>query len=125
MTDRDTIQALLGEFGRSIGLSELALDDSGYGVLLFDEALVVNMEIDRTEQALLLYSLVGEPAGDPVAAYQQALRANFRANRCDEAVLGMQPDGDGIVLSRWIAAPDLELSRFSTAMEQFVNAVED
>lgn len=68
MTDRDTIQALLGEFGRSIGLSELALDDSGYGVLLFDEALVVNMEIDRTEQALLLYSLVGEPAGDPVAA---------------------------------------------------------
>ena len=37
----------------------------------------------------------------------------------------MQPDGDGIVLSRWIAGPDLELSRFSTAMEQFVNAVED
>ena len=124
MSSRDAIQAILGEFGRSIGLNDLTFDAAGYCALLFDEALVVNMEIDQGEQALVLYSLLGEPAGDAMTAYRDLLRANFRANRSDEAVLGMQPDSNAIVLSRWVALAGLELSQFSTALEQFVNAVE-
>lgn len=123
MSDRNSIQALLAEFGRSIGITDLAFDASGYCILVFDDALVVNMEIDEAEQGLLLYSLVGNPAGEPGIIYEALLRANFRASQQDAPIFGMA-DGKGITLSKRIPLAGLELSSFNSALEQFVNAVE-
>jgi hypothetical protein len=56
MSDHHAAQELLGEFGRSTGLGELALDEDNYCALLIDDGLVINMEFDEQERQLVLYS---------------------------------------------------------------------
>lgn len=124
MSDRHTVQGLLGEFGRTIGLDGLELDEDDYCALLIDNSLVVNMEFDEAGKKLVLYSLIGEPNGERTAAYDQLLRANYLGRETGAASLGLHPDGKGVVLSQWLPMHGLDGERFTTELERFVNQTE-
>ena len=109
--------------GRTVGLGDLALDEDGYCALLIDKDSVVNIELDEIGQQVLLYSLIGQPAGDPRATFEQLLRANYLGRGTGGAAFGLQPEG-GIVLSQWLAVPGLDLARLNAILERFVNQVE-
>jgi hypothetical protein len=123
MSDHHAAQELLGEFGRSTGLGELALDEDNYCALLIDDGLVINMEFDEQERQLVLYSLLGEPAVEPLAAYQRLLRANYLGRECGGATFGLRPD-NSVVLSQSMALPGLDLKDFTARLERFINEVE-
>jgi hypothetical protein len=124
VSDRHTVQGLLGEFGRTIGLDDLELDEDDYCALLIDDSLVINMEFDDAGNKLVLYSLIGEPAGERTAAYDRLLRANYLGRETGAASLSLHPDGKGVVLSQWLPMPGLDGKRFTTELERFVNQTE-
>jgi hypothetical protein len=123
MSDHHAAQDLLAEFGRSIGLGEFALDEDNYCALLIDEGLVINIEFDERERQLVLYSLLGEAAGDQLAVYERLLKANYLGRECGGATFGIRPD-QSVVLSQSLAVPGLELKDFTARLERFINEVE-
>jgi len=125
MSERHTINGLLQEFGRTIGIPDLDLDDEGYCILVIDEKLVINMEFDQLGQQLLIYSLVGETSGDAARVHEQMLRSNYLGRDTGGATLGLRPEDGGVVLSQWVAVPGLDLPRFTAILETFVNQVDD
>jgi hypothetical protein len=123
MSDHHAAQELLGEFGRSTGLGELALDQDNYCALLIDDGLVVNIEFDEQDRQLVLYSLLGVPAGEPQAAYERLLQANYLGRECGGATFGLRPD-NSVVLSQSMAVAGLDLKDFTARLERFINEVE-
>jgi Tir chaperone protein (CesT) family len=115
MSDHHAAQELLGEFGRSTGLGELALDEDNYCALL--------IEFDEQDRQLVLYSLLGEPAGDRLPVYERLLQANYLGRECGGATFGLRP-GNSVVLSQSMAVAGLDLKDFTARLERFINEVE-
>ena len=123
MSDHHAAQELLGAFGRTIGLDDLGLDEDNYCALLIDDGLVINIEFDEQERQLVLYSLLGEPAGDARSVYERLLQANYLGRECGGATFGLRPD-NSVVLSQSMAVPGLELKDLTARLERFINEVE-
>jgi hypothetical protein len=119
----DGLQELLSMFGRFVGLADLAFDEAGHCVLGID-GVVLNLERDATGGRLLIYSLVGRPAGDPATVYAALLRANYLGMDGTGMGFGLRPDDDGVVLSRWLEAATLDLPAFEAALQAFVDTAE-
>ena len=124
MADRDTTQQIIGDFGKTVGLDDLELDEAGYCCLVIDKNLVINIELDEPERRLMLYSLVGRPGPDRLPVPNMAMEANYLGRGTGGATLGVQPEGGGIVLSRGVPLAGLDLPGFNGALERFVNTAE-
>jgi hypothetical protein len=125
MSDQDNAQQVIGEFGRSIGIDDLALDEEGYCCLAIDRDLIVNIELDADGGRLVLYSMVGQPGPDRAAALEMLMQANYLGQGTGGAILGAQPETGAIVLSCALPADRLDLPAFNGALERFVNTAED
>ena len=125
MSGRDAVGALLSDFARMIGIPDLEFDAANRCVLLFDEGMVVTIELDEADERLLLYAPLGEAVGDLPAAYAEPLRVNYLGGQSGGGMLGLQPDGQAITLSQWVPISGLDATRFSNALERFVNTVDD
>lgn len=119
----DGMQELLAMFGRHIGLAGLAFDERGHCVLGIDD-VVVNLEYDQPGGRLLVYGLIGRPEGDLADVYAALLRANYLGMAGTGMSLGLRPDDDGVVLSRWLDAALLDLPAFEAALQAFVDTAE-
>jgi hypothetical protein len=124
MADSERLQQVLGEFGATVGLEDLRLDEAGHCVLAIDDTLVVNLELDAAKGSAVLYSWLGVPTGDLPEIYGQLLQANYLGQGTGGATLGLQAETGGIVLSQSVALEHLDLPRFNTALETFVNQAE-
>ncbi|MFO1058436.1 MAG: type III secretion system chaperone [Dongiaceae bacterium] len=125
MSDLDAVQQVIGEFGKSIGIDDLALDAEGYCCLAIDHDLIVNIELDATDGQLVLYSVVGQPGPDRAAVLETLMQANYLGQGTRGAILGLQPGTGAVVLSRALPADRLDLPAFNGALERFVNTAED
>jgi hypothetical protein len=125
MAERETVQDIIGGFGRTVGLDDLALDEAGYCCLVIDRDLVVNIELDEPGRRLMLYSAVGRPGPDRLAALTELMEANYLGQRTNGATLGSRPDSGQIVLSREVPIAALDVPGFNTALEVFVNTAEE
>ena len=124
MADRDTVQQILGDFGKTIGLDGLELDGEGYCCLMIDNDLVINIEFDEPGVRLMLYSKLGRPGPDRLAALTEIMEANYLGRGTDGATLGIEPGSGAIVLSREVPVAGIDVPGFSNALERFVNMAE-
>ena len=92
----DILNNLLGEFGSSIGMPELELDEENRCNLMFDE-VAVSFELSPDEASVYLYSYLGDVvSNDSKAAFAVLLDANclFRGTMgatmgVDEAIVSV------------------------------------
>jgi hypothetical protein len=119
----DGMQQLLASFGREVGLPDLSFDDEGHCVLGID-AVVVNLEHDRSGGRLLLYSHLGTASGDLAAVYASLLRASYLGGGIAGLTLGLRPADDAVVISRWLETAMLDLPMFQSALQTFVDTAE-
>ena len=125
MSCTEQIQLILKEFGEAIGLEGLALDETGYCCLTFDDNIFVSIESDEKENRLLMYSFLGAPKGENVAkVYGEILDGNFFWRHTQGATLSRDPNSEGIVLMDRIELRDMNYARFEKALENFVNTTE-
>lgn len=118
------IREVLADFGKQIGMADLALDEGGHCVLAIDST-IVNLEYDEQAEFLLIYALIGRPAGDVAATHEAILRANFPGMGSNGAIFSLRPNDGGVVLSRPLSTASLDPVSFGEVLESFVATAED
>jgi hypothetical protein len=116
-------QAVLAEFGRTVGLDDPTFDADGHCVLGID-AVIVNLERDEEGGVLLLYSLIGRPVGNPAAVYAALLRAQYLGVESGGMTFGLRPGDDAVVMSRGLDLATLDVATFQSVLQAFVDTAE-
>ncbi len=118
------MHTLIHDFGKNIGIPDLALDEHHYCCLQFD-GVVVNLEYEPDKDELFLYTHLGRIPQDPsLALYERLLEANFFFRQTGGGVLGIDK-ATGIIALAWrLPASPLTLPALEKLMETFVNTAE-
>ena len=120
----DILNNLLEEFGASIGMPELELDEENRCNLMFDE-VAVSFELSPDEASVYLYSYLGDVVNnDSKAVFSALLDANYLFRGTLGATLGVDEASGRVVMIRLEDLSTLRLSRFQSLVEEFVNLSE-
>jgi len=120
----DLARQLIASFDQSIGIDDLAPDDTGGCTLAFDDMSVRLVHLEEAEQ-LLIYSPVGYvgPAGRE-ATLTALLAANLFFRGTQGAALGLDPDSGLVTLAYALNLAGYDEGRFSQLMENFLRIAE-
>lgn len=127
MDGRDLAQSVISQFGGTIGMPSLRLDEQGFCSLRFDDRIAVSLQYDGHREQLLVYSNLGPAEPDERGyIYETLLKANlFWRSSCD-ATFSLTDDTPPLVVLA-LACPLATLSPqgFGAIVERFVNSAED
>ena len=119
------VNEVLKRIGDGQGLSDLCLDENNHCMLLFDEKIVLNMDLDEAGQLLVIYAYIGEvPIECRDAVYQKALEGNFFWNETEGSTLGLDKQSQSLVLARAFELPLTDMTAFEDRLGVFVEVVE-
>ena len=115
---------LLREFGKTVGITELQLDNENRCNLLFDD-IGVSFELAPSEESVYLYSMLGvAPATDLESVYALLLDGNYLFKGTKGASIGIEASSKNIVLIREERLENMQLARFESLVEVFVGLAE-
>ena len=116
---------LIREFGASIGIPDLQLDEEYRCNMMFDE-VPVSFELGDGDESMYIYSLLGHVPGDGLERfYAELLHANYVFADNGGSTLSVDSQSGNVVLLREERLELLRLSRLESVVEQFVNVAED
>lgn len=119
-------QQLLSDFGASLELPGLSLDETGHCALLFDEVMV-NMDFIEETQDLLLYSALGisdEGQRSDPAILLPLLQANYFGMGTAGGQIGIDKISGMVTLSRAYPLQLLDLQGLTAGLQAFVSTAE-
>jgi hypothetical protein len=97
---RAKLDELLTAFGTAIGMPNLATEENGVCVLVFDGRTNLYLLVDHTTENLVLWSTIATLPADKAEPVLRALmRANLFWTGTQGATLGLMPDSDAVVLA--------------------------
>ena len=116
---------LLREFGASIGIPDLQIDEEYRCNMMFDE-VPVSFELSDGDESMYIYSLLGHVPDDGLEQfYAELLHANYVFADGGGSTLSVDSQSGNVVLLREERLELLRLSRLESVVEQFVNVAED
>ena len=119
------VNDVLKHVGDGQGLSDLCLDENNHCMLLFDEKIVLNIDLDEAGKLLVIYAYMGEvPLECREAVYQKALEGNFFWNETEGSTLGLDKQSQSLVLARAFGLPLTDVAAFEDRLAVFVEVVE-
>jgi hypothetical protein len=119
------IDDLLKEFGISINLNGLELDDSNVCRIVFDDEINIDIEADQAKENVYLHSAISKmPINNKAGFYEELLIKGLFGHGTGEASVGLDERLGEIILWRKLKCENLSLNEFSNIMEKFINAVE-
>src|SRR5262245_8760184 len=118
----ESYRGLLADFGRSIGLAELAPDADGYCALSFDD-LPVHLQYEPDDDEVLAFTRLGR-IQDPHHAglLERLMEANLFWAGTGGATLGLQPEDASVFLMQRRPLAVLDCPRLVALLEKFVTA---
>ena len=115
---------LLREFGASIGIPDLQIDEEYRCNMMFDE-VPVSFELGDGDESMYIYSLLGHVPDDGLEQlYAELLHANYVFADSGGSTLSVDSQSRNVVLLREERLELLRLSRLESVVEQFVNVAE-
>ena len=124
MGSANLLKNLIAEFGASIGIPELTLDEENRCNLMFDE-VAVSFELSPDEDAVYIYAYLGDVVpGNNNALFASLLDANYLFRGTGGATIGVDEASGRVVMIRSEDLSALRLSRFSSLAEEFINLAE-
>ena len=121
---RDQFADLLSDFGKEIGIPELAFDENGTCSLIFDE-VVVNIEKNTEDGKLFFYSNLGTiPATQREGFYKTLLEANAFYKGTGGGTLAIDESSNIVLFLYQVPVKSLDHGTFSKTMENYINIVE-
>ncbi len=118
------IKNLLREFGKTVGIAELQLDNENRCNLLFDD-IGISFELGPDEESIYIYAMLGvAPSADLESMYAVLLDANYIFRGTKGATIGVEASSKSIVLIREERLENMQLVRFESIVEAFVDLAE-
>jgi Tir chaperone protein (CesT) family len=118
---RDTMNALIQEFGATVGATEMAFDEDDYLAFTSAEGVLVNVDYFEQDETLVLYTTIGELSDDfRFEFYDEMLKANLFWELTLGATLCVSPDGNHALLTACVSTADLDVVQL-TNFFQHVN----
>jgi len=117
-------QGLLSTLGTHIGLADLTFNEENVCRLVFDKAIVVDLEYLPDTHLLQVYSVVGNDPGESVATLRKLLSANLFGQGTGGAVLSLDEDRGEILLSRTFDVSAVDSRVFIEQLDVFASHVE-
>ena len=115
---------LVREFGASIGIPDLQIDEEYRCNMMFDE-VPVSFELGDGDESIYIYSLLGHVPDDGLEQlYAELLHANYVFADNGGSTLSVDSQSGNVVLLREERLELLRLSRLESVVEQFVNVAE-
>ena len=115
---------LVREFGASIGIPDLQIDEEYRCNMMFDE-VPVSFELGDGDESMYIYSLLGHVPDDGLEQlYAELLHANYDFADNGGSTLSVDSQSGNVVLLREERLELLRLSRLESVVEQFVNVAE-
>lgn len=122
---REEVNKLLDGLGKALNLPGLSLDDNNHCILLFDEKIVLNIDLDEEGSKLVTYAYIGEvPLDCREKVLEKALEGNFFWNETDGGTLGIDKQSQSLVLAKSFDLPLKEPELFEEILAGFVEVVE-
>ena len=115
---------LLREFGDSIGIPGMQIDEEFRCNMMFDE-VPVSFELGDGDETMYVYSLIGHVPEDGLEQfYARLLHANYVFRDNGGSTLSVDSESGNVVLIREERLESLRLARLESVVEQFVNVAE-
>jgi hypothetical protein len=122
---RKEVDKLLGKLGDSLGLADLALDENNHCILLFDDKVILNLELDEEKEILVVYSYIGEvPFEGRENIFESFLESNFFWKNTQGATLGIDKHTQTVVLAYPMELPLKNKDIFEERLAVFVDVTE-
>jgi hypothetical protein len=121
----NTFEQLIKEFGQTLGLPELALDEEARCHLVVDEEILISFEFQADEQRLLLSAPIGDPSElGSEELLKHLLVSNLTAAAMGEPVAGLEPTTQTLLLVHRVSTDHLDNAALQTEVENFIAFVE-
>ncbi len=118
-------EQLIKEFGQTLGLPELALDEESRCHLVVDDEILISFEFQAEEGQLLLSAPVGDPSElGSEDLLKHLLVSNLTAAAMGEPILGLEPTTQTLLLVHRLPTEHLDNARLQTDVERFIAFVE-
>lgn len=115
---------LVREFGATIGIPDLQIDEEYRCNMMFDD-VPVSFELGDDDGSMYIYSLLGRVPDDGLEQlYAELLHANYVFADNGGSTLSVDPESGNVVLLREERLELLRLPRLESVVEQFVNVAE-
>jgi hypothetical protein len=119
------VNELLQSVGTSLGLPGLSLDANGHCVLLFDDKVVLNIELDSDKELMIIYSYIGEvPFEGRETIFEILLESNLFWRNTQGATIGIDKQTQTVVLAFPIELPLKRKENFEERLAIFVEITE-
>jgi hypothetical protein len=119
------VDELLKTIGKSLDLPGLALDENDHCVLLFDDKVVLNIELDTEKELLIIYSYIGEvPFEGREIIFETLLESNLFWKGTQGATIGIDKQTQTVVLAFPMELPLKRKESFEERLALFVEVTE-
>jgi hypothetical protein len=125
MDYREEVNVLLGELGKALDLSSLKLDANNHCLILFDDKIVLNLELQEEEGALIVYSYISiVPFAGKELILEILLEANFFWKISHGATFAIDKQTQTLVLEQKFPIPLIKMENFQDELGLFVDVAE-
>lgn len=122
---KEEVSLLLKRLGKVLDLSSLSLDANNHCLILFDDKIVLNLELSETEEALIIYSYISVvPFSGKELVLEILLEANYFWKISNGATFAIDKQTQTLVLQQKFSLPLSHPDSFEDALAIFVDVVE-
>ena len=117
-----TVQDVLADFGKNIGLESLQLGEEGYCRMQVDDSLEINFELDSKNGLLLFLTPIAK--ANP-KLYADCLELNMLFRELRGARFILIREANLIALMKAVEVDQLTLSVFEVQLEEFIQVAQN
>ncbi|MDR2807146.1 MAG: type III secretion system chaperone [Puniceicoccales bacterium] len=125
MDYKNEVNHLLQELAKVLDLSSLTLDSNNHCLILFDDKIVLNLELNEEEGALIVYSYISVvPFMGKELVLEVLLEANFFWKVSNGATFAIDKQTQTLVLQKKFLLPLADSNAFEDDLAVFVDVVD-
>ncbi|MDR0340413.1 MAG: type III secretion system chaperone [Puniceicoccales bacterium] len=119
------VNQILGNLAKSLHLEELSLDNNRRCMLMFDDKIVLNLELDEKYAQILVYAYLGEvPLAGRENIFEKLLETNFFWNGTNGFTIAIDRQSQTVVVMARFPLPLLNPGTFEESLADFVDTTE-
>ncbi|MDR3117482.1 MAG: type III secretion system chaperone [Puniceicoccales bacterium] len=122
---RSEVNQILARLAKSLRLEQLSLDNNRHCMLMFDDKIVLNLELDEKFSQLLVYAYLGEvPLVGRENIFEKLLETNFFWNGTNGLTIAIDRQSQTIVIMTRFPLPLPNSGAFEESLADFVDTTE-